>query len=197
MFGSRAVTLFTNSFDRSKDNSNLLRQVFAESPKLRICIEIIRQSIKRGDKVVLFTKSLITLDFLDTLFNLLSISFLKFDGSTPIPQRNSNVDEFNRSPSRSVLMCTTVVGGFGLNLVSASKKEGEKKKKKQCFKTCFLFHLDRVILFDNNWNPSNDIQAACRVYRFGQFKPTYIYRLFTVGTMEEKIYHRQVLKQVI
>jgi SNF2 family DNA or RNA helicase len=55
---------------------------------------------------------------------------------------------------------------------------------------------DRVILFDNNWNPSNDIQAACRVFRFGQQKETFIYRLYCVGTMEETIYNRQILKQV-
>eukprot|EP00953_Heterococcus_sp_UTEX-ZZ885_P001963 1572-Heterococcus_DN1.PRE.2 len=64
-------------------------------------------------------------------------------------------------------------GGVGLNLVGAN----------------------RLVLYDQDWNPSQDHQTMARVWRFGQLKPVTIYRMMTTGTIEETIYQRQLLKE--
>ncbi|KAK6453735.1 DNA dependent ATPase [Scheffersomyces xylosifermentans] len=99
-------------------------------------------------------------------------TYLRMDGSTPIAKRQDLVDKFNGDPNLHVFLLTTKVGGLGVNLTGA----------------------DRVIIYDPDWNPSTDIQARERAWRLGQKKDITIYRLMTTGSIEEKIYHRQIFK---
>jgi len=57
-----------------------------------------------------------------------------------------------------------------------------------------IIGANRLILFDPDWNPSNDLQAMARVWRDGQKKDVFIYRFVTTGTIEEKIFQRQIVK---
>src|SRR5690242_15611128 len=63
-------------------------------------------------------------------------------------------------------------GGTGINLIGAN-------------------HL---IMCDPDWNPSSDNQAMARIWRDGQKKLCKIYRLISIGTIEEKILQRQMMK---
>jgi DNA excision repair protein ERCC-6-like len=81
--------------------------------------------------------------------------------------------EFNADPSIFVGILTTGVAGYGLNLIGA----------------------DRVVIFDPDWNPANDNQAIDRIYRIGQKRDVIVYRLVTIGGIEEMIYRRQIHKQ--
>ena len=51
-----------------------------------------------------------------------------------------------------------------------------------------------MVIFDPSWNPATDAQAVDRVHRIGQKENVVVYRLITCGTVEEKIYRRQVFK---
>lgn len=50
------------------------------------------------------------------------------------------------------------------------------------------------MLFDSDWNPANDLQAMGRIHRDGQKKECFIYRFVTTGTIDEKIFQRQITK---
>ncbi|CAI9611705.1 unnamed protein product [Staurois parvus] len=66
-----------------------------------------------------------------------------------------------------------MAGGLGLNFVGANI----------------------VVIFDPTWNPANDLQAIDRAYRIGQCRDVKVFRLISLGTVEEMIYLRQVYKQ--
>lgn len=70
------------------------------------------------------------------------------------------IQNFN-DPTNQRVKCFLIsakAGGQGINLVGAN----------------------RVILLDTSWNPSNDQQNIFRVFRLGQQKKCYIYRLLAM-----------------
>jgi hypothetical protein len=58
-----------------------------------------------------------------------------------------------------------------------------------------LIGANRLVLFDPDWNPAVDKQAAARCWRDGQTKRCFTYRFLATGTVEEKIFQRQLSKE--
>ncbi|XP_053343890.1 DNA repair and recombination protein RAD54B isoform X1 [Clarias gariepinus] len=147
-----------------------------DSGKLLVLTDLLAaiKHVNCTDKVVLVSNYTKTLDLLQDHCAHLGYTWCRLDGQTPVAQRQRIVDSFNHpSSSNFLFLLSSKAGGVGLNLVGAS-------------------HL---VLYDIDWNPANDIQAMARVWRDGQRKTVHIYRFLTTGTIEEKIYQRQVSKQ--
>jgi hypothetical protein len=109
-------------------------------------------------------------------------AYRRLDGTTPTGLRQLLVDQFNKDVDAAgshmdipLFLISTRAGGMGLNLTSATK----------------------VIIFDCSWNPTSDMQAQDRCYRYGQTKQVTVYRLVAQGTVEELIYMRQLYKQAL
>ncbi|XP_061572766.1 DNA repair and recombination protein RAD54B isoform X2 [Cololabis saira] len=148
----------------------------ADSGKMLVLSELLTaiRQLSPSDRVVVVSNYTQTLDLLQDLCVGLGYTFCRLDGHTPTNQRQRLVDGFNSPYSQNFLfLLSSKAGGVGLNLIGAS-------------------HL---VLYDIDWNPANDIQAMARVWRDGQKKIVHIYRLLTAGTIEERIFQRQVSKQ--
>ncbi|KAH6603475.1 dna excision repair ercc-6 [Trichoderma cornu-damae] len=144
------------------------------SAKLQLTKDLLQKvMIPNGHKTLLFSQGKQMLNIIEKCIRECDVTYLRMDGETPIDQRQPMIDKFNADPDIHVFLMTTRTGGLGTNLTGA----------------------DRIIIFDPDWNPSTDLQARERAWRLGQNKPVKIYRLMTEGTIEEKIYHRQIFKQ--
>jgi DNA excision repair protein ERCC-6 len=59
------------------------------------------------------------------------------------------------------------------------------------------FVATKCIIFDHEWKQTKDVKERERAWRIGQTQEVTIYRLIISGTIEEKVYHRQVYKQFL
>ncbi|GKY94165.1 hypothetical protein MPSEU_000382600 [Mayamaea pseudoterrestris] len=142
------------------------------SGKLEVLSKILPLWHQQGHRVLIFCQWVKMLDIIQKFTFAQGWKFGRIDGKTSVGARQRLVDTFNNDDSYFGMLCTTQTGGVGLNLTGA----------------------DRVVLFDPSWNPQTDAQARERAWRFGQQREVTVYRLITAGTIEEKIYHRQIFK---
>lgn len=158
-----------------------VEELCSKSGKMQVVVELLKLWVNEGRKILLFTQTRQMLDILEDLLNAMNreqnhlYPYMRMDGTTAISRRQLLVDTFNNDPDYNVFLLTTRVGGLGVNLTGAS----------------------RVIIYDPDWNPSTDMQARERAWRLGQKQDVVIYRLMIAGSIEEKIYHRQIFKQFL
>uniref|UniRef100_A0A3P8QCU0 RAD54 like 2 n=1 Tax=Astatotilapia calliptera TaxID=8154 RepID=A0A3P8QCU0_ASTCA len=169
--------------------------ILENSAKMVLLFHLIEESVRKGDKLLVFSQSLSTLTVIEDFLAkrpvppspnvpsrdrpnqnwVRNLNYYRLDGSTTASERERLINQFNDPSNTSawVFLLSTRAGCLGVNLIGAN----------------------RVVVFDASWNPCHDAQAVCRVYRYGQRKPCHIYRLVCDFTLEKKIYDRQISKQ--
>jgi hypothetical protein len=141
------------------------------STKVELLIMILDHARAMKDKVLVFTHSIPTLDYLSELCRKQKRQFSRLDGKTPIKKRQDQIKRFNMNETE-VYLISTKAGGVGLNIQGANK----------------------VVIFDFGWNPVHEQQAIGRSYRIGQTKPVSVYHFVTAGTFEQDIHGKTVFK---
>ncbi|EGT39315.1 hypothetical protein CAEBREN_01708 [Caenorhabditis brenneri] len=155
--------------------------------KIVVSLEILDESTRIGEKILIFSQNLTALDMLEEILRKRQIAekddkygerweknrnYLRLDGTTSGADREKLINRFNSEPGLRLFLISTRAGSLGINLVSAN----------------------RCIIIDACWNPCHDAQAVCRVYRYGQQKKTFVYRLIMDNSMERSIFNRQISK---
>ncbi len=136
------------------------------SGKTTALVELLREILAAGEKVLIFSQYVGTLEILSEIIEKeLHIESLMLHGQMPVSLRKKVVEEFQHNSAYRIFLISLKAGGTGLNLTAAN----------------------RVIHFDLWYNPAVEDQATDRVFRIGQTRTVFVHRFICAGTFEEKI----------
>lgn len=169
----QALTMLTRLRQICCDPSLCFENYRGDSAKLTRCLELTREAVETGHRVLLFSQFTSMLAILERHLTEENIPFYTLQGSTPREKRAAMVEAFNSEKGAPVFLISLKAGGTGLNLTAA----------------------DVVIHYDPWWNVAAQNQAADRAHRIGQQRPVQVYKLIAEGTVEEKITALQHMKQ--
>lgn len=153
--------------------SLFLENYLGESSKLEQCVEVLKEAITSGHKILLFSGFTSMLDLIEAKLNNENIKYYKLTGQTKVDERLDLVEKFNNFDDVKVFLVSLKAGGTGLNLIGA----------------------DMVMHFDPWWNLSVENQATDRAYRIGQKNNVQVFKYITKNSIEEKIQEIQNRKK--
>jgi SNF2 family DNA or RNA helicase len=135
-----------------------------DSSKLETCMELVKNAIEGGHRILLFSQFTSMLEILEKRLQECGIEYYMFTGSVGKEKRLQLVQDFNQG-NVPVFLISLKAGGVGLNLTGA----------------------DVVIHYDPWWNLAVQNQATDRAHRIGQTKKVVVYKLLVKDSIEEKI----------
>ena len=133
------------------------------SGKWDLFIELLDESLRSGQKVVVFSQYVKMLELIEVYLRDIGIEFATIKGSTR--KRAEEIKRFNTDRDCMVFSGSLRASGLGIDLTGASV----------------------VIHYDRWWNAAREEQATDRVHRIGQTRGVQVFKLLTRNTLEEKI----------
>ena len=160
------LTTTNNNNNNKKEDGGINRGLF--STKVLRLVQIVKKT-PQTDKMLIFSSftSVLALisDALNHHLNLGPDAVLLVHGGTSGKVREVLFNRFRTSPTARILLLTNTVGCMGLNLTEAN----------------------HVILVEPWWNNYIAEQAAARVWRIGQTKKVYVWKLIMKNSIEERM----------
>ena len=142
------------------------------SAKKDACMELLREAVGGGHKVLVFSQFTSMLTLLAKKLDEEKISYYMLTGTVAKEKRAELVRRFHMDDT-PVFLISLKAGGTGLNLTAA----------------------DIVIHYDPWWNLAAQNQATDRAHRIGQKHKVTVFRLIAKDTIEERILEMQEAKR--
>jgi len=131
--------------------------------KLNAGIDLIKDMVEQGEKVVVFTRFRSDYRRLAERLALSKIEYTVLSGDTPSGQRDGLVQRFQNDPTHMVFVSQIASGSLGIELFAASH--------------CLFYS------WDYRWD--HYVQAADRIHRQGQTRSCTYYHLVVPRTIDE------------
>jgi len=143
------------------------------SAKAQEIVSIIEDIIEKKEKVVVFSYTLEPLRLINNLLSKLNknITTGLLTGEIDLESREEIKSEFQYEGNIDVLLATAQVAGTGATFTIAN----------------------HVIFFNEWWNPALNEQARDRIVRIGQEKECFVYKFYSIDTVENRL--RELLKE--
>jgi SNF2 family DNA or RNA helicase len=137
-------------------------KALVDSPKLALCIKILREVQAAGEKALVFTLWTAMQDLLvEVIKRELGLPKVRIINGDPKQRRHARelIAEFSAVEGFNVLVLSPLAAGTGLTITAAN----------------------HVIHYGRWWNPAKEDQATDRAYRIGQTRPVRVhYPLLTL-----------------
>ncbi|HWA08812.1 MAG TPA: DEAD/DEAH box helicase [Opitutaceae bacterium] len=142
-----------------------LKSPLADSGKINLLMEKLTEVVGSGHKVVIFSQFVMLLDRVREALTAHFPDLPRYELTGMTLDRQKPVQAFQGAQGAAAMLVSLKAAGTGITLHAA----------------------DYVFLLDPWWNPAVEAQAVDRVHRIGQTNTVFVYRMVTVGTIEERI----------
>ncbi|MCL3862521.1 DEAD/DEAH box helicase [Actinotalea sp. K2] len=133
--------------------------------KAGLAADYAAQLARNVGKVVFFAKHVDVMDQAEQTFADRGIRYASIRGDQTPKVREKNIAAFTGDPDVSIVVCSLMAAGVGLNLQVASN----------------------LVLAELSWTHAEQTQAIDRIHRIGQSEPVTAWRIIAAQTIDSKI----------
>ena len=133
--------------------------------KAGLAADYAAQLARNVGKVVFFAKHVDVMDQAEQTFADRGIRYASIRGDQTPKVREKNIAAFVNDPDVSIVVCSLMAAGVGLNLQVASN----------------------LVLAELSWTDAEQTQAIDRIHRIGQSEPVTAWRIIAAQTIDSKI----------
>ncbi len=133
--------------------------------KAGLAADYAAQLARNVGKVVFFAKHVDVMDQAEHTFAQRGIRYASIRGDQTPKAREKNIAAFTDDPDVSIVVCSLMAAGVGLNLQVASN----------------------LVLAELSWTDAEQTQAIDRIHRIGQSEPVTAWRVIAAQTIDSRI----------